>query len=67
MFLKVRKQRRAWCTHPFPDMLDLRSHHVALRVLVSYPVLSAAIDDTTAGTLQHIAERGAEQQAVSVT
>ncbi len=38
-------------------MLDFRSHHTALRVLVSHPVLSAAVDYTTASTLQHIAER----------
>ena len=39
-------------------MLDLRPHHTALRVLVSYPVLSAAVDHTTASTLQHITEEG---------
>lgn len=50
-------------THPFPDVLDLRSHHAALRVLVSHPVLSAAVDHATAGALQHIAERGEGQRA----
>ena len=50
-----------WSTHPLPDMLDLRSHHAALRVLVAHPVLSAAVDYTTASTLQHIAEREVER------
>lgn len=38
-------------------MFDLRSYNATLGVLVSHPVLSAAVDYTTANTLQHIAER----------
>lgn len=42
-------------THPLPDVFDLSSYNAALGVLVSHPVLSAAVDDTTARTLQNIA------------
>lgn len=42
-------------THPLPDMLDLRAHHDALRVLVPHPVLPAPVNDAAVRTLQNIA------------
>ena len=60
--LLTRVREEGWRTHPLPDVLDLRSHHAALRVLVPHPVLSATVDYTTASTLQHVAEREAERQ-----
>lgn len=44
-------------THPFPDMFDLGSHNAALGVLVPHPVLSAAVDHTTATALQHVSAK----------
>lgn len=48
-------------TYPLPHMFDLRSHNAALRVLVSQPVLSAAVDHTAVDTLQHKAEEKVER------
>lgn len=41
-------------------MFDLRSHNAALRVLISHPVLSAAVDHTAATALQHIPAGGGQ-------
>lgn len=42
------------CSHPRPDVLDLRSDHGFHWVLVSIPVLSASVDHCTVGALNHI-------------
>lgn len=60
-------EKTGWRTHSFPDVLNLRSHHAALRVLVSHPVLSTAVDYTTATALQHITEKGRGEEAHRVS
>lgn len=53
------KAMRSIGTYPLPHMFDLRPHNATLRVLVSHPVLSAAVDHTAVDTLQHKAEKKA--------